>query len=1540
MSTNTIENEVVKVTLDPKGLNDGVKSSMRYLDELKKAFSFDKAVSALSNLQRSSDGVKFNTMSESIGTVTTKLSTMGIVAATVISNITTSVLNSVKSFGNTLVFEPIMTGLQEYETQMNAIQTILANTASAGKTLDDVVGALDELNLYADRTIYNFTEMTNNIGKFTAAGVGLETSVSAIKGIANLAAISGSNSQQASMAMYQLSQAISSGTVKLQDWNSVVNAGMGGKMFQDELVETAKSYGYVMDEITNGNKSFRASLEDGWLTSSVLLGTLQKFTGDITEEMMRENDYTEDEIRRLTDLATLANDAATKIKTFTQLKDTLSEALQSGWAESWRYIIGDFEGAKEFLGEIGDILGAVISKSAETRNTILRIWNQFGGRDTAIAAITISLKELIKNLGIVGAAFKVVFPASMASKAGTLNRISEGIHKLAMSMRLGIVEGNQLKRTFVGVASLFDIFRMVLVAVSKPIFALIKSLSPMAGGFLETTASVGDAIFAFRNLLKSTTILDDKVALIVEKLKIFGGKLSELKQKFLDLNVVKKISDRIKEITREDVINFFYRLKDTLVIFKNWLVKVGIAAVGLGRSFLSLNVIQRIGESLKQVNWKNFLALVEKVKVGIETVKEKFKEFRESLSWVSDGVKNLIDSFKNSDFVTGILAAIDRFKARRAMAELAKVSSGMADVSDKTEKIKSIFEKVKEAFTKVLPFFNKIGTAVKEGIVSIIDGLEGTGAEFNFDTLIGLITSGLGVSILLAIKKILDGSLISSILDKFFGEDSALIKSITGAFDSVRDTLVTFQNSLKADMLLKIAIAIGVVTASIIALSFIDTDKLVRSSAAIALTLTALFGATGVMGKLDLKGSLSSGAMIIAISAALLILSSAMSNLMDLKPEELTASLIAIGIALGEMIYSMKALDKSSGANILKKAVMLKVISMALVVLAEAVGKFGNLDLQVLIKGMAAVLVALIGLTGAVKFLSSENNKQLFEASIGILIISGALYVLTESVKEFGNLKPDILKQGLLVIGMLLLGFVAFSQAVDGRKMLEASAGIALVAVTLQFLVDSIAELGAMSWDEVVRGLVGIGGALAIIALAANLMGSSLTGAIAIVVISASLIVLAKALEILGNLSWDQLLVALAALAGVFVIFGLAGLVLGPLIPVFLALAGALALLGVGVLALGAGLMFAALGLTMLAASGTAVGGVITVLGNAIADTLPGLATAMGEGLVNFVNVIVEHAPELYAAGQTLFLGFIQSITDTIPQAVEMILGMVMAVLTAIAEAAPDFVQKGFDILLAFLQGIEDNIEEVVSTTLKIIAEFVNGVADGLPDVIDSGFNLILTFITSMTDAVEEYMPQIISAMTDLAVAMADGLITGISDQISRVKDAIRDMGLAAIRRLMELLGIHSPSRVLYDIAVYMGQGLINGLGSMNNKVADATAEMVRKVQNGISSLENDMTLRPRIIPVMELGEAQSGINTLNNYLDTTARKTAVLKGMRTSSGESTSVNLATEDNKFGGGEIKYVQNIYSPSPLTTTEIYRKTKSHIASIKRKNERGE
>ncbi len=375
-----IDNKVVEMRFDNKDFERNVKVSLSTLDRLKQSLKFDKAAAGFNSISTASKKVDMSGLQNGVETLKANFSAMDVVAVTALSNITNSAIRAGKNIVSALTIDPVRTGYQEYETQIGAIQTILANTQKEGTNVKMVNAALDELNEYADKTIYNFTEMTRNIGTFTAAGVKLDTSVQAIKGIANLAAVSGSTSQQASVAMYQLSQALAAGKVQLMDWNSVVNAGMGGQVFQDALIRTSELLGTGAKKAIEASGSFRESLtKTGWLTTEVLTQTLDQFAtaADTQEEYAAavakfvSQGYTEEQARQIADMAKTAGDAATKVKTLSQLWDVLKESAQSGWATTWRLIVGDFEAAKGLFTPLSEFLSNIIQRISEARNALL-----------------------------------------------------------------------------------------------------------------------------------------------------------------------------------------------------------------------------------------------------------------------------------------------------------------------------------------------------------------------------------------------------------------------------------------------------------------------------------------------------------------------------------------------------------------------------------------------------------------------------------------------------------------------------------------------------------------------------------------------------------------------------------------------------------------------------------------------------------------------------------------------------------------------------------------------------------------------------------------------------------------------------------------------------------------------------------------------------------------------------------------------------------------------------------------------------------------
>lgn len=444
MST-VIDQRVVKMRFDNKEFEKNVSTTMSSLDKLKEKLRLKDASKGFEDVNSAAKKVNMTPLANSVEAVRVRFSALQILGVTAMQDLANTAVQTGKRIASALTIDPVRTGFSEYETQIGSIQTILANTQSKGTTLDDVNKALDTLNTYADKTIYNFTEMTRNIGTFTAAGIDLQTSVNAIQGIANLAAVSGSTSQQASTAMYQLSQALASGTVKLMDWNSVVNAGMGGQVFQDALKETARIHGVAIDEMIEKNGSFRETLHEEWLTADILTETLEKFTmatEGATEAEIEANraklksiGYTDEQIEGIFELANTANGAATKVKTFTQLWDTLKESAQSGWTQTWELIVGDFNEAQELLTGISDVIGGFINKTSEWRNNLL------GGALSPYA----KLVEKINEAGVSTGAFEEKF-TSVAKSQGVA---VDDLIKKHGSLKKAIMEGEFSTGTFV-----------------------------------------------------------------------------------------------------------------------------------------------------------------------------------------------------------------------------------------------------------------------------------------------------------------------------------------------------------------------------------------------------------------------------------------------------------------------------------------------------------------------------------------------------------------------------------------------------------------------------------------------------------------------------------------------------------------------------------------------------------------------------------------------------------------------------------------------------------------------------------------------------------------------------------------------------------------------------------------------------------------------------------------------------------------------------------------------------------------------------------
>ena len=368
MST-TIDNKIVEMSFNNSDFEKNAQQTIETTEKLKSSLNFESAGKGLEQLGSAAKSCDIGVLATAAEAVSDKFDTMKYLGIMALQDIYNAATRTAAQLVNTFAIQPVSSGFAEYELKMGSIQTIMASTSAS---LEEVNSYLDELNTYADKTIYSFADMTNNIGKFTNAGVSLDQAVAAIQGISNEAAVSGANTNEASRAMYNFAQALSAGYVKLIDWKSIENANMATVEFKNELISTAvelgnleaqadgtykvltsSSTGSTMSDAISATQNFNDSLQYQWMTTDVLTQTLAKYSDETTE------------------IGKKAFAAATEVKTFSMMMDTLEEAAGSGWTETWEILVGDFEQAKKFWTKLTDYFDDIIGDMSDARNTLL-----------------------------------------------------------------------------------------------------------------------------------------------------------------------------------------------------------------------------------------------------------------------------------------------------------------------------------------------------------------------------------------------------------------------------------------------------------------------------------------------------------------------------------------------------------------------------------------------------------------------------------------------------------------------------------------------------------------------------------------------------------------------------------------------------------------------------------------------------------------------------------------------------------------------------------------------------------------------------------------------------------------------------------------------------------------------------------------------------------------------------------------------------------------------------------------------------------------
>lgn len=1261
---SAIDQRIVQMRFDNKDFESNVGTTMSTLEKLKEKLKFTKSDEGIQNLKGAFNNFNISGIANGVDSINDKFSALGIAGMEVIRRITNAAIDMGEKIAKSFTLDPIMDGFAEYELKMGSVQTILmgAHTREGlPVTLEMVNKELDELNQYADKTIYSFSDMTSNIGKFTNAGVSLEDSVAAIQGISNVAALSGANAQQASHAMYNFAQALSSGAVKLIDWKSIENANMATVEFKETLIDTALKVGTLVEEEgeyistttdANGHVSdaftatskFNDSLSAQWMTTEVLTEALARYSD--------END----------ELGKKAFEAATQVKTWSQLKDTVKEALGSGWAQTWEYIIGDFNEAKEMWTGLNNIISGVINPIADARNEMFKFWHDNGGRDAMIDAFA----ALWENIKGVTTEIKSIGGNVFAENFGTVDW-GQALVKATEAVRdffRNLQPSNELKSAFSSVvetffrvietgaagvaraARFFSAFWNAIEPGRKILYGIVEALSDTVaiiagiitriGNAFEATGGLQALANGFANLFNKILELAAPAA---AKIHAFFVEIAQSDFTRKTGEVLTAIAKKFEELTAAIDVQAIIAVvssafeKFTGILSTIW-GYISPVVTGIG-SFLSS--LLDLGGGADTVGEK------------IENAKAKIGELKDPLIDLKERVVQWFLEHAPADLIDDVSTAVDKLNGflqplkERASAIKDSFSDGtwysklkewIGGVVDKIGELKDtihdfIGDKVVQAFTSlwegIADAFRGFVDLVKSGwdfIKKVFHSLFGDDLYTAVNRIFEFMQKFAGVKALFTFTDILDSvSNLAEGLDKL---KTNLEKASINLTKSLLAPLKSFASKTRSEGIRNIAISIAILTASLIALSFVEFEKIQNGVIAVGELLALLIGFFAAMEVLSKKlsgggtqrggllgmvlGSQTSASSLksnsvgfVALAASILMMSFALAKLAGIPFLDIQKGILAIAeLMVGLILFS----KYTNGLKI--GAIDVTALSIAIDLLSLAISKLGGLSFDDLMKGLGGLAIVMIelvmfmremegvstkGFTGIIAlaaglrvmvssvkglasldldglvaglgglaimflelglFLTAMENVDT-KGFAGVIVLAAGLRLMVTSVRALSDLDVDALLLGLGGVAILLIELAMFMNSMNGVAGVSIAAAAALIvmATALKLLSGVVITLGETDAVSLVKGLTAVAAVLAIFVAACKLLDDTsakiLVASAAMIVMAAAVTLMILPIKALGALPFADVVQGIGAIAAVFVIFGVAGKVLGQL---------------------------------------------------------------------------------------------------------------------------------------------------------------------------------------------------------------------------------------------------------------------------------------------------------------------------------------------------------------------------------------------------------
>ena len=1148
------------------------------------------------------------------------------------------------------------------------------------------------------------------------------------------------------------------------------------------------------------------------------------------------------------------------------------------------------------------------------------------------------IREMVSDGQIDFATFAAAMDSAFGEHAKDANKTFTGAlsnMKAALSRIGADVAGPALTN----LRDVFNSFREVIDDTHqslKPFIAIINKIQTAAAGmvveFVELEglhnilAGIGNIFKGIWSILKPikevfTEIFPPKTAKdlaniakrfaeITSKFKLSNSQATKLKNTFrglftvLDIfvTIVKKVVGGVVKLAGNipDLVNGILTVTSAI---SEWLTK-------LNKWLKENDVIAKTISTITDI-LQNLITTIKKVVTFISTkiAAPGFEMFLNVLKGIWNIIQNL--GLKIAEFGANVGEALASGDATRALG-IASVFYLIREAFLKCYAIWCKAKRYKEIFDGILGDGGILGLAekLKSTMSALSSSLWELSRNLKYDTLMKIAQSLLVLSVALLILSSIDSDklagAITAITSLFIGLYYALdmfqkiqFSTIKGAISSL---ITSFALSNMTNALIEFSVAILVLTFAFKQVAKLDWDGIWKGLVGIAGMVAMLTGVAVVLSKTNNDMVKGLGKLIL-FAVAIKVLASACEDLSTLNWDQLLTGLLGVGTLMGMVGVFMNSVDMSKGKKIFSTGAAMVLMGVALKMFATACKDMAQLNWREIGKGLAGVgaLLLEIGL-----FTRLVKDKNLITTAAGMVIMGKAMDIFVDVMRRFSGMQWNEMGKGLAGLGGAL-GIVALAINLLPNNTLVKSAGLLVTAGALTILSKVLEKMSNMSWTEIGKGLATLGGSLAILATGLFAMKGSIAGSAALLVAVGALNLLVPVIKALGSMSWESIGKSLVALAGAFVIVGVAATVASSTIGAILSFAGAIALIGLAVGAVGISLAAAGAGLTAFASAGvagaTALVASLSIIITGVIGLIPAIVKALGDAIVSICEVIVQCAPAIGKAIKSVVILVLDILLECVPRIAEGILKLIVAVMGGLVKYIPKIVDLMFDFFIKVLDRLADRLPDLVKAFVNLLDNLfvgaINALKDMDPDVLLKGvIGLgLMTALAAALAAVALLIPAAMVGAVGLGVLMAE---------LAYV--------IATIGAIAQLPGftwlVHEGSMLMEDIGNAIGGfvgGIVNGfMESATNSlpdVADNLSDFMTNLEPFISGLKK---IDPSIL--------DSSIALAGAITAITASKVIDRIG-KVVTGGSDMGSFGEELAKFGEGLLGYYKQVKSIKP-------------------------